>query len=375
MAPVTAQMTAAARRRGSSAGDRPGLLLTPSRGFGGGIERVAEAVERALPGIVRVDLYDSRRHVRASGNGLAKVQFAARAVYAAARLQPRHVLCLHAAMLPVAALAAASARAPLFLFALGTEVWAPMSAAARRLVCQCRRVIAISEYTAHWTARRAGIPRSQLAVVHLPISQALASLGVDDPDRLPTGGTLLTVSRLVRQHRYKGHFEIAKALPRVLETCPRARWTVVGGGDDAPALRARCVELGVAERVTLTSGIGDEALGDHYRGAAAMVLPSVADASSVPPIGEGFGLVYAEAGAFAVPSIASTAGGGALDFVAHDRTGLLVAPGAGNELADAMVAMLKDADRRSRLGKNARALVRERHLPEHFAAGLGRALS
>lgn len=351
----------------------PGILLTPSCGFGGGIERVSAAVEQSLPGIARVDLYDSRRHVRASGNRLAKAQFAARAVSVAARLRPSNVLCLHAGLLPVAALAAATARAPLFLFALGTEVWAPMSAAKRGLVRSCRRVIAISEYTAHWTALRAGIPRSQLDVVHLPISPALAGLGAADTGP-PPQRTLLTVSRLVREHRYKGHFEIAQALPRVLERSPGARWTVVGGGDDVSALRARCVDLGVAEQVSLISDVAEQALGDHYRDAAAMVLPSVADATRLPPIGEGFGLVYAEAGAFGVPSIASTQGGGALDFVVHDRTGLLVKPGAGDELADAMVAMLQETDRRSGLGANARALVRERHLPQHFAAGLQRAL-
>lgn len=302
------------------------------------------------------------------------MQFAARAVYVATRLQPTHVLCLHAGLLPVAALAAASARAPLFLFALGTEVWGPMSAMTRRLVCSCRRVIAISEYTAHWTARRAGIAQSQVEVVHLPISRALADLSIADPDRRPPGRTLLTVSRLVREHRYKGHFDIAEALPRVLERCPGAQWTVVGGGDDVPALQARCAELGVADHVTVISGIGDEALGDRYRGAAALVLPSVADATAVPPIGEGFGLVYAEAGAFGVPSIASTEGGGALDFVVHDRTGLLVEPGCGDDLVAAMVAMLEDSDGRSRLGANALALVRERHLPEHFATGLQRVL-
>lgn len=367
-------MTAAARRRGPTAADRPSLLLTPSRSFGGGIERVATGIERSLPGVARLDLYDARRHARASGNRLAKVHFATRAVCAAARLRPRHVLCLHAGLLPAAAAAAARARAPLLLFALGTEVWGPMSAATRRLVCSCQRVIAISEYTAHWTARRAGIPQSQVEVVHLPISPALADLSSVDRDRRPAGSALLTVSRLVREHRYKGHFDIAEALPRVLERCPAAQWTVVGHGDDVPALQARCAQLGVSEHVTVISGIGDEALGEHYRGAAAMVLPSVADATSVPPIGEGFGLVYAEAGAFGVPSIASTAGGGALDFVIHDRTGLLVEPGAGDELADAMVALLQDTDRQARLGANARALVRQRHLPEHFAAGVRRVL-
>ena len=41
------------------------------------------------------------------------------------------------------------------------------------------------------------------------------------------------------------------------------------------------------------------------------LITSIADAEATPPIGEGFGLVYAEAGAFGVPSIGSTAAGGA----------------------------------------------------------------
>ena len=57
------------------------LLLTPSAGYGGGIERVADAIEHAWRGRVRrVDLYRQERVASPEGHPLAKAGFACRAL-------------------------------------------------------------------------------------------------------------------------------------------------------------------------------------------------------------------------------------------------------------------------------------------------------
>ena len=98
--------------------------------------------------------------------------------------------------------------------------------------------------------------------------------------------------------------------------------------------------------------VTDAQLANLYA-SAAFVLPSVADVAAPVPSGEGFGLVYAEAGAFGVPAIASVAGSGSLDFVVHDRTGLTVPPGDREALAIAMFRLLEDRELRERLGEAA----------------------
>ncbi len=246
----------------------------------------------------------------------------------------------------------------------------------RWLVARCSCLLAISTFTAQWMARRAAIDVARIRVVPLPVDPVVTDRGAvrftpgNDYDRL----RLLTVCTLTPEHRYKGTFTIVDALPLVLERCPDVRWTVVGDGPDHSRLRRILAERGLSDHVTLLGKITDSELASAYDEAAVFVMPSVADPSADPPIGEGFGLVYIEAAAHGVPSIASTAGGGSLDFVRHLVTGLTVAPSDPNALADAIVTLLDDPAMRNRLGAAALALACERHTQERFASELSNAL-
>jgi glycosyltransferase involved in cell wall biosynthesis len=160
----------------------------------------------------------------------------------------------------------------------------------------------------------------------------------------------------------------------VLERHPEASWVVVGEGDDLPALRAECDRLGIRDAVTFKGRVSDADLVDLYRTAAVFALPSVADADADPPLGEGFGLVFLEAGAFGLAIVAATQGGGSSEFVIDGETGLTVSAHAPNEVADAIVRLLDDPDLRTALGQRARERALARHLPAHFRAALNRSL-
>lgn len=352
-------------------GDGTLLVLAPSTGFGGGIERVASAAQEAWTGrCVRVDLYRREKVDEPASAPQVKAWFAARAMAAAARTRPSTVLALHVGLLPVAATLATAARARLALYGLGREVWRPMPPMTQRLVGRCDHILAISHFTAQVLARRAGRDPAGITVVYLPVApRILAAAGTPTPapDRLPV---LLTVSRVVAAHRYKGHFAIAESLPEVIERRPDARWVVVGDGDDLPALRARCEQLGVLHAVSFERRVSDDRLSELYRTASAMVLPSVADAESESPVGEGFGLVYAEAGAFGVPSIASTASGGAAELITDGETGIAVPPHDREALTRAMLRLLDQPAEGDRLGQAMRSLVFARHTSETFGEAL-----
>lgn len=349
--------------------ERSCLLLSPSIGFDGGIERVVQAIAEAWPGPVnRIDLYARGRDPQARGGAWAKIRFVFACLSGVVASRPDQIVCGHVGLLPVAVIVGGLVRRPVTLFAYGTEVWAPMSGGERYLVRSCTRLVAISRFTARWLAERAGVSESSVVLIHLPIAQPLADASRVGATRSSTGNEaiVLTVSRLDHQHRYKGHWRIAEAWPQVIAARPDAHWLVIGDGDDVDSLVERCSALGIKDSVTFRRSVSDEELAGAYAIATVHVLPSTADVECIPPTGEGFGLVYAEAAAFGVPSIAAVAGGGATDIVEDGVTGITVEADDPDALADAIVRLLEDRDLRNRLGTAVRQRVLERHLPDRF---------
>lgn len=359
------------------------LLLSPSAGLGGGIERVMDAVEATWGGSLRrVDLIQSShprgstalRHDRTVSR-TAIVRFTACVFESARTFRPDVVVCGLLGMLPVASVVARALRRNLALLAYGVDVWRRLGPLERMLIRRCTHLLAISSFTADAFGARAGVDRRDIRVLALPIAEPIAA-GAQSPveDHAGRPPVVLTVSRLARTDRFKGHFDIARCFGRVLERRPDARWVVVGHGDDLPALRSECRRLRIQDAVTLTGRVSDAELIALYRTAAVFALPSFADADAEPPVGEGFGLVYVEAGAFGLPIIAATPGGGSADFVIHGETGLTVRPHAPDELADAIVRLLDEADLRTALGQRARSRAFAHHLPVHFREALHQSL-
>jgi glycosyltransferase involved in cell wall biosynthesis len=99
-------------------------------------------------------------------------------------------------------------------------------------------------------------------------------------------------------------------------------------------------ELGLGDRVRFTGRLSNEGLAQAYNEAQVMVSPSLY---------EGFGLPAAEAMACGTPVVATTAGAFP-EVVAAGETGVLVPPGDGVALADAIQSLLADPDRRMRMG-------------------------
>jgi glycosyltransferase involved in cell wall biosynthesis len=344
------------------------LLLAPSTGFGGGIERVAEVVARAWPGpVIRLNLYRSGRESVPAGNRARQARFSVQAVAAALRSRPDFVFCLHAGLLPVAAAAARGSGARLAVWAHGDEVWLPPAAAKLALWRGVDIVLSSSTFTAARVVEAARVADERVHPMHLPVAPAFES---ERPPESDGGGPrLLSVGRVSRQSRYKGYYEIAGCLPAVLREVPDATWQIAGSGDDVEALLGHCEALGLGrDTVTVSSGLDDRSLAAAYADATVFVLPSTVSIGKRTALGEGFGMVYAEAGMLGVPSIASTRGGGALDFVEHERTGLTVPPEDGDALRAAIVRILTDGALRDRLGGEALARARNMHTFAVFEA-------
>lgn len=159
---------------------------------------------------------------------------------------------------------------------------------------------------------------------------------------------ILTVARL--EDRYKGFDVLIRALPLIRSRVPGATLTLVGDGPLRPELEALARANGCAGAVRFAGAVSDAERDALLREAAVFAMPSRLSSRSG---GEGFGIVYLEAGAHGTPVVAGNVGG-AVDAVVHGETGLLVPPDDHLEVAEAIAGLLLDRDRAAELGAGGR---------------------
>lgn len=147
----------------------------------------------------------------------------------------------------------------------------------------------------------------------------------------------------------KGQETFVRAAALLASQHPELRFLVIGspfpGNEDhLVRLRALIAELGITARVVLTGDVEDVK-------AAYAALDVTVLASTSP---EPFGGVVIESMAMGTPAV-GTRVGGTPEQIDHDVTGLLVAPDAPAEMAEAISELLTDPSRRTRMGLAARA--------------------
>lgn len=156
---------------------------------------------------------------------------------------------------------------------------------------------------------------------------------------------VLTVGRL---HPRKGQLATLEAL-QLLPPAVRARveyWIV--GGQTKPKYEAELRSVAATHPdlvVRFFGNIPDEELSDLYDRADIFAMTSINLEHSV----EGFGLVYLEAAAHALPVVAHDVGG-VSEAVLDNETGLLVPPNRPIQLAAAFDKLIHDAALRRKLG-------------------------
>ena len=163
-------------------------------------------------------------------------------------------------------------------------------------------------------------------------------LGLD-----PRDVVVLYVGRLDRE---KSVDRILLAFERVAGTVPRARLVVVGDGTQGDELRRRAGRSAISERVTFLGVRPHDTLPICYQAADLFVFASETETQ---------GLVVAEAAACGLPAVA-VAGPGCDEVVRDGETGVLTKGDPGG-LAEAVIGVLLDAERRALMGTRAREVA------------------
>lgn len=145
---------------------------------------------------------------------------------------------------------------------------------------------------------------------------------------------------------YKGPEVLVKAMPRIVKEVPNTKLIFVGSGEMKEELKRLSKNLGVNKYVKFAGFVEGNLKSMHYRAADVFCLPSTLSTES-------FGIVNLEAMACGIPIVASKIGG--IPAVVKDgENGLLVPPKDSRVLADAIIYLLENENRREKMGKDGR---------------------
>ncbi len=180
---------------------------------------------------------------------------------------------------------------------------------------------------------------------------AVAALGLSPDSRY-----VAIVARLVP---IKDVPTFVRALARVTESRPDVCGLVVGDGPERGAVEGIARDLGLGDRCRFLGWRAD--LSNVYAASDVVALTSLNEGSPVS-------VIEAMAAGCAV---VATAVGGVPDVVG-EAAGILVPPGEHSALADAILSLLKDPERRAELGRNGRDVALRRFGIDRLVADIDR---
>lgn len=203
-------------------------------------------------------------------------------------------------------------------------------------------VIAVSELTRKQLIDRFGADPDKVVAIHNGVDFSKWS-DHGDRDYSNPSKIVLYLSRVSRQ---KGPMSFIRAARRVLDRDRSVRFVVAGKGEMIPEMIQYCLQHGMMDNVTFTGFVPDNEAQKLYEKADVYVLPSVS---------EPFGISVLEAMTSGCPTIVSktTGVGEALTHV------LRAEHWDSDEMADMILAVLRDRPLREALGKNGALEVRK----------------
>jgi len=344
------------------------LLLAPSRGLGGGIERYVSTIEAAFAGSSvpyrRLDLVGTGAPA-GTGRRIGFVREVRRAVRSGPG--PVRLVLAHRNLLPVVF---AVARCPNFAAATvvlhGSEVWsADRARGARAMRRPDVRVVCASSFTAGAVAHLC-----RPSVLHPGVPAAWYDTLVRAGEQERPGARqqihLVTAFRLA-SWRAKGLGTLLAAIPRL--GTDRLRLTVCGSGPVPDDLRAA---VAAHPWCRLMADLSDHDLAAQLAGADLFVLCTRTSAGP-GACGEGFGLVLLEAQLAGTPVVAPAHGGSSDAFLAA-VTGVAPSDETPSALCAVLAPLLADAQRRAEMGRAAADWSRARFEPVGYGRHVVRSL-
>jgi phosphatidylinositol alpha-1,6-mannosyltransferase len=336
------------------------LLLSPSRGLGGGIERYVRTLEWAFAAenvtCQRLDLSGSGN--RAHVGLLSRARTVVRAESGSVRL-----VVAHRSLLPTAVLLARNpAICGISVVCHGSDMWGPRWRLRRSLERHLMRrldvrVVAVSNFTS------GAILRDCRATVLPPAlsREWLNTLTLAARSRQGHGPGIGLVSAFrLTSWRSKGLPQIVEAVATLGRS--DISLTVCGSGDPPAELLRLVSEY---PWCTLRAGLSDRDLAREFAAADLFVL-ATQTTSGRRAVGEGFGLVLLEAQAAGTPVIAPAYGGSREAYI-EGLTGVAPSDESAGALTTTLRSLVEDPARLAEMGRQAAQWTRRAFTPERYA--------
>jgi glycosyltransferase involved in cell wall biosynthesis len=228
---------------------------------------------------------------------------------------------------------------------LGLTVERTLARVTSAVVCVCRaeRDLAVSHRID---------PRGSLVIVYNGCPACADGSAQPELVALRARGPIVGAVTVLR--RQKRLDLLVACAPRLLRAVPEAQIAIVGGGPEESRLRAQATRLGVPIAFM------------PFREPSAHALRAL-DVYVLPSGWEAFPIGLIEAQACGVPQVVTDVGGNS--EAVTPLTGLVVPPRDPVALADALIALLRDPERRTAMAAASRLRHAERFSLEQMVAG------
>ena len=212
------------------------------------------------------------------------------------------------------------------------------------------RIITVSEFLKRELVAKYFVEENKIRVIYNGVDTERFNPKVngDNIRKAYELGDSPVVLYLGRLAPYKGVQFLIEAIPLVLKEVPKAKF-LIGGAIryDTPDLWRLVKKLRIKKATIFAGYVPNDVVPNFY---------ACCDVFCYPSLWEGFGLTPAEAQACGKPVVAFNTCA-IPEVVENNRTGLLVEPKNVGALADALISLLKDKERRVRMGLEARKRV------------------
>lgn len=345
------------------------LLVAASRLLGN--ENVKTLVPRktsgfelaARPYSVEVVPFSSKLILRKIQNRYS-IPFLKRLLELVREFRPSAIVCCHVSLGPLVYLVRRLTGVPYMVTVLGIESWGDLFPQDEWCLRRADHIISISDWTKNILISR-GYSGETISVVHPTLNESYEQLPLPERTLTDRPVRLLTLSRLDPAERYKGQDHVLAALKILKEKHPELQleYTIQGNGSDRGWLEGLVRDYGLGEWVNFRPAAKDRNdLKGLYAETDLFVMPSRFGKWDGKWRGEGFGIVYVEAGAFGVPSIAYNCGG-ATDIIRSGESGVLVPQDDTQRLAEEIYKLITDRKALLEMGKTAYQVAMQNFTP------------